>query len=95
MVTSEKSDVSRVFELQAQEKLEGLDWIVASINKITHEDVAGVRYLSSLVKEFEEVMELTVDITANSDRSWHWLDVAFFNQDLLNLFTEDSEISLW
>jgi hypothetical protein len=39
-------------------------------------------------------MELTVNITADCDWSTDWLDVAFLNQDFLDFFTEDSEISL-
>ena len=34
-----------------------------------------------------------MDIPANCDRSLYWLDVAFFNKDLLNLFTENSKVS--
>jgi hypothetical protein len=39
-------------------------------------------------------VELAVNITADGDWSTDWLDIAFLNQDFLDFFTEDSEISL-
>ena len=39
-------------------------------------------------------MELTMDITANSDRGTDWLDIALFNQELLDFLAEDAEVSL-
>ncbi len=39
-------------------------------------------------------MELSVDIATNSDRSFDWLHVALFDQNFLDFFTEDSELSL-
>ena len=39
-------------------------------------------------------MELTVDITADGYWGTHWLDVAFLNQDLLDLLAENAEVTL-
>ena len=36
-----------------------------------------------------------MDVSANGDWSTDWLDVALLNQDLLDLLTEESEVSLW
>lgn len=95
MVTSEESNVSWVLELEAKEKLECFHGIEASIDKITHENVAGVWDLTTLVEELEEIVELAVNISADSDWSFNWLDVAFLNKDFLDFLAEDSKFSLW
>ena len=50
VVASEESDMGRILKLEAEEQLEGLDRVVAAVYEVTHEDVAGVRDLSSFVE---------------------------------------------
>ena len=95
VVTSEESDMSWVLELEAKEQLECFNGIEASIDEVTHEDIASVWNLTTLVEELEEIMELAMDISADGDWSFHWLDVAFLDQDFLYFLAEDSELSLW
>jgi hypothetical protein len=80
VVTSQQSDVVRPFELKAHQKLEGLNRIKTTIDEISHEDVACVWDVSTLVEKLEKIMELSVDISTNSDRCTDWLDVAFLNK---------------
>ena len=40
-------------------------------------------------------MELSVDVSANSDWSLHWLHIALLDQDLLDLLAKDSQLSFW
>lgn len=47
MVSSEKSDSVGVLDFETEEVLEGFDRVVASINKIADEDVAGFIDLST------------------------------------------------
>ena len=93
VVTSEESDAVRPLQFEAEEELEGLNGVVAAIDEITHEDVAGVGDLTALFEKLEEVMELTVDITADGDWGAHGLHIGFFDQDLLDFLTEDAEVS--
>lgn len=93
VITSEEGNVSWILELKAEQELESLNRVVASVNEVTHEDIASVRDLTSLIKELQEIMELTMDISTNSDWSRYWLNVALFDQNFLNFLTEDSEIS--
>lgn len=93
VVASQQSNMSRVLELQAQEQLEGLHRVETSVHKVTHEDVASRRDLTALVEEFEQVVELAMDVSANGHRSLHWLYVAFFDQDFFDFFADDSEFS--
>ena len=50
VVASEESDMGRILKLEAEEQLKGLDRVVAAVYKVSHEDVAGVRDLSSFVE---------------------------------------------
>jgi len=52
VVSSQKGDVSWVLQLQAQEKLECLNRVEPSVDKVSHEDVSGVGDLTSLIEKF-------------------------------------------
>lgn len=86
--------MSWIFELQAQQELEGLHRVVASIHEVTHENVSSLRDFSTFVEKFEEVVELSVNVSANSYWCSHGLDIGFFDENFFNLFTEDSQVSL-
>jgi len=93
VVTSEEGDAVGPLELEAEKELEGLNGVIAAIDEITHEDVAGVGDLTALFEKLEEVMELTVDITADGDRGADGLHIAFLDQDLLDFLAKDAEVS--
>ena len=94
VISSEEGNMSWVLEFEAEEKLESLNRVESSINKVSHEDISSVRDLSSLVEQFEEVVELTVDVTTDGNGSLHGLNVALFDKDFLNFLAKDSEFSL-
>ena len=48
-----------------------LDGEVASVYVVSKEEVASIFWGSPYVKQLHEVIELSVDITADSDRSLH------------------------
>jgi len=50
VISSKESNVSRILELKAEEELESFDRVVTTINKVTHENVAGIRNLTTLIK---------------------------------------------
>jgi len=79
MVPSEECNVSWVLQFETKQELEGLHRVVASINKVSHKNVSGVWYFPSFVEKFEEIMELAMDITANSDRCFNRLHIALLN----------------
>ena len=74
--------------------MECFNRVVATINEVAHEDIASIRNLSSFFEELEQVMELTMDVTANSDWRAHRLNVTLFDQYLLDFFTENAKITL-
>ena len=79
MITSEESNMCRVLEFQTKQELESFYAVVSSINEVTHEDISGVRDFTALVEEFQEIMELTMDISANGNWGCYWLHIALFN----------------
>ena len=95
MVSSEESDAVWVLQLEAEEQLEGLDRVVTAINEISHEDVACVGNLTTLFEEFQKIVELSMNVTADGNWCTDWLHVAFLNQDFLDFFTKKAEVALW
>ena len=94
VVSTEESDAVGVLELQAEEQLEGLHGVVATIDKVAHEDVAGVGDLTALFEKFQQIVELAVDVTADGHGGAHWLHVRLLDQDFLDLFAEDAQVTL-
>lgn len=94
VVSAEKGNAVWVFQLEAEEEFKCFDRVIATIDEIAHEDIARVGNLSSLLKEFEQVVELTVDISTNGHGCTDWLDVALFNQEFLDFLTEDTKVTL-
>lgn len=93
VISSQKSDAIWVLELEAKEKLESLDRVVASIYKVTHEDIASIRNRPTFRKELQQVMELTMDITTDRDWCTYRLHVTLFYKDLLDFFAENTQVS--
>ena len=50
VVTSEKGDTSRILQFQAHQKLEGLNRVVAAIHEISHEHIARLGHLASVLE---------------------------------------------
>jgi len=90
VVASEEGDMSWVLHLEAEEQLESFDGIETSIDKITHEDVSGVWNFTAFVEQFQQIVELAMDIATDSDWSLNWLNIALLNQNLFDFFAKDA-----
>jgi len=75
VVAAENRDSVREANLERDKEGHSLDTVVATIDIVTHEQVVGVGRLSTDLKELEQIMELTMDITANRHRCAHLLNV--------------------
>jgi hypothetical protein len=95
VVSAQQRDAAWVLELQAQEQLEGLDGVVATINEVAHENITSVGDLTSFFEKFEQVVELAVNVTTNGHWGAHWLHIALLDEDLLDLLTQDAQVALW
>jgi len=94
MVPSQQGNVSRILQFEAKEELESLHRVVTSINEVSHKDVASVRDVSTHFEELQEVLELPMDVPTYFHWSLYWLDVAFLHQELFDLLTKHSKLSL-
>jgi len=95
VVSAQQRDAAWVLQLQAEEQLESLDGVVTTIDEVTHEDITCVGDFASLFEKFEQVVELAMDVTTDGHWGAHWLHVALFDEDLLDLLAEDAKVALW
>ena len=58
-----RSDHSSAQHLEAQEKQEGLDAIEASVHKVAHEQVVGLRAVPADLEELQKVVKLAMDVS--------------------------------
>ena len=95
VVTSEDGDSAWVSDLAADEEGNSLNWVVSTIDIITHEEIVVVWQFSTDLKELFQIVELTMDITADGDWSSDWLNIAFSDKDLLGLLAKSLDAILW
>ena len=65
VVTAEDEKVLWVLDLVGEEKADGLKRLLSSVNVVAKEEVVGFWWESSVLKESEEIVVLSVDVTAN------------------------------
>ena len=87
VVSSKDSKSILKADLESDEESDSLDGVVAAIDVVTHEEVVGVGRLTTNLKELSQVVELTVNVTADRDWSTDLLDVRLVNEDFLGLNT--------
>ena len=85
MVSSQDRQSLRVSNFQCNEKRDGLDGVISTIDVVSHEEVVGLRRLAADLKELAKIMELPVDITADGHWRGHRLDVRLRDEDFLCL----------
>ena len=88
VVASQKSDSVFVPDFQGQKEQECLNAVFSSVDVIAHENVIGIRWESTDFEEFKEIVELAVDIAANSDWRWYFDNVGLLSKDLFGLLAE-------
>ena len=80
VVTSQNCDSILEANFQCDEKRDSLDTVVASIDVITHEQVVCIGWLTANLEQLTQIVELTVNITANGHWCFHLLHVGLINQ---------------
>ena len=87
MVASKDGESVFEADFQRNEESYSLDRVVATVNIIAHEQVVGVGRLSANLEQLSEVVELSMDVSADGDWSTDLLDVRFVNKDFFSLNT--------
>ena len=85
MVTAEDCNSVGEADLEGDQERHGFHTIVAAIDIVTHEEVVRIRRLSANLEELKQIMELTVNITANSHGSANLLHVGLVYQNFFSL----------
>jgi 20S proteasome alpha/beta subunit len=85
VVSSEDGDAVLVADLQADKERHSLNRVVSTINIITHKEVVGIRGLTSDTEQLNQVVPLTVNVTADSYRGSHGLHVRLALENLTTL----------
>jgi len=83
-----------VARLKSNKQCHCLNRVVASVDIVTHEEVVLVGQVTSNAEELNQVMELTVDITANGDWCSHFLDIRLVDKNLFGLITVTKKLVL-
>jgi len=65
MVSTEDEEVFRVFDLVRQQQADGLERLLASVDVISKEQVVRFGRETTVLEETEEVVVLTVNVTAD------------------------------
>jgi len=94
VVTSQDGDSVWISDLEGYQESDGLNRVVASVNVVAHEQVVVVWQLTSNFEKFFQIVELSMDVTADSDWGSNRLHIAFFHKDLLGLLAESFDIVL-
>ena len=75
VVASQDGDSVLVADLERDKQSDGLDTIIPAIDVIAHEQVVCVGRLTTDLEELKQIVELAVDIAADSHRHAHLLHV--------------------
>jgi len=66
--------------------------MVTSINKVSNKNIIFIWNVTTFAEEFENVPELTVNITANVDWGFDWLNVRFLDKELFDFEKELTDL---
>lgn len=74
MVAAQNEEVLGVLDLVGQEQADGLERLLATVDVITKEQIVGLRRESTVLEKAQEVVVLSVDITADLERAQNTSD---------------------
>jgi hypothetical protein len=81
VVASDKGHQIGVAYFVGEQKEKCLYTIKTTVDEITEEEVADSRNIASILEQFEEIVKLSVYVSADSDGGIYALNVALLNKD--------------
>ena len=69
MVSSDESNSFWVPYFQSKQEKEGFNTVITSIDEVSHKEIVGIWAFTTNFKEFFQIVELTMDVTANLKKS--------------------------
>lgn len=94
VVTSEDEEVFGVLDLVGKEQANGLKRLLTSVDVVTEEEVVGLRREATVLEESEEIVVLSMDITADLDWSLEFEEDGLRDEDLTSLGAEITDLGL-
>ena len=82
MISPNQSNLIPIPNLQRQKQKESLYRMEPPIDEITHENIISFRTIPPHLEQLHEIIELSMDISANCDRCFDILNIAFLEQDI-------------
>jgi len=85
MITSQLEEILRKLDLVSHQQSNGFKTLLATIDIITQEDVVALRWKAPILKESQQIMILTMDVTTDLNRSRQLQQGALLQKDLTSL----------
>lgn len=79
VVSPDQRDQVGIADFIGEEQQKGLDAVEAPVHEIAQEKVADARNVAAVFEEFEQIIELSMDVAADGYRRIHSLNVALFH----------------
>ena len=89
VISTEDGDTVRESHFEGDEERHSFNGVVATVDIVTHEEVVGLGALASDLKQFDQVMELAVNVSANCDWGINFAHVRLINKDFFCLKKDD------
>lgn len=94
VVTSEDEEIFGVLDLVGKEQANSLKRLLTSVDVVTEEEVVGLGREATVLEESEEIVVLSVDITADLNWSLEFEEDGLRDEDLTSLGTEITDLGL-
>jgi len=94
VVSSEDEEVLWVFDLVGEQKADGLEGLLSTIDVISQEEIVGLWWESSILEKAEQVVVLSVDISADLDWGLELEKDWLGDEDLAGLLAQSANLGL-
>lgn len=94
VVSTEDGDAARVTDFQGYEEGDGLNRVVSTIDIVAHKQIVCVWVRTSNSEQLHQIVKLTMYISTNCDRAFHWLYIRLILQYLSCLFAQSLYVDL-
>ena len=79
VVSPDQRDQVGIADFIGEEQQKGLNAVEAPVHEIAQEKIADARNVAAVFEEFEQIIELSMDVAADGYRRIHSLNVALFH----------------
>jgi len=93
VVTAEQEEVLRILDLVGKKETDGLEWLFASVDVVSEEEVVCLRWEPAVLKESKQVRVLTVNVPCNDTNSQNLSSVHITQSTSIVVFIYIREIA--